>query len=134
MSKNDLTIVISGSFRRHLTGIHEKIKEFDKLGFKVLSPKISKPINPEEEFVILESDVTADEERLEKEHLQAIKEASVLYVFNFDGYLGNSVRLEIGYAIGVQKPIYTYEEVTEIPLKFFCKGATPEEIQRELKS
>jgi hypothetical protein len=132
--RSQLTIVISGSFRKHLSGIQEKIKEFEDLGIKVLSPDISRAINPEEEFVILESDTTTDPKRLEERHLDAIEEASALYLFNPSGYLGNSAQLEMGYALGLRKPIYSFEEMTDVSLRLFCTVASPEKINRVLRS
>ena len=132
MSTNILKIVISGSFRKHLPGIQDKIKEFKSLGFEVLSPVISTAVNPGEEFVFLESDKDNNPKELEEKHLQAIQEASTLYIFNPDGYLGNSTQMELGFALGVQKPIYSYEEIADVSLKLFCKVASPSQIRQYL--
>lgn len=39
-------------------------------------------------------------------HHKEIDQADVMFVFNLDGYAGNSVTLEIGYALGRGKPVY----------------------------
>ena len=42
-------------------------------------------------------------------HLQRIREADVIYVFNPNGYIGINTTLEIGFAHGLNKIIYVYE-------------------------
>ena len=39
-------------------------------------------------------------------HLERMDRAEVIFAFNKDGYLGNSVVMEIGYAYARRKPIY----------------------------
>ena len=39
-------------------------------------------------------------------HLERIDRADLVFVFNKDGYVGNSVALEIGYAYARRKPVY----------------------------
>jgi hypothetical protein len=48
-------------------------------------------------------------------HLERMDRAECIFVFNKDGYLGNSVVMEIGYAYARQKPIYV---LTPIPDQF----------------
>jgi NTP pyrophosphatase (non-canonical NTP hydrolase) len=127
------SIVVSGSFRKHFEGISRVIKEFENLGIQVLSPKPSKIMNPEHEFVILETDNTDDQKTLEQRHLEAIEKADALYLYNLDGYIGASTTLELGWAIALGKPIYSKEQSKDFTLKFFSgKIATPNEIQTEL--
>jgi nucleoside 2-deoxyribosyltransferase len=46
---------------------------------------------------------------LTHDHFCKIRMADVVFVFNKDGYAGNSTTLEIGYAIALGKPIYSLE-------------------------
>ena len=132
MSKN-LSIVISGSFRRYFDGISETVKAFEALGVDVLSPKASKVINPGEEFAVLETDDTDDPKTLEQRHLDAIVAADALYLYNPDGYIGDSSKMELGWAIALGKPVFCKELVADSTLKFFCGTvATPEEVNVEL--
>jgi nucleoside 2-deoxyribosyltransferase len=51
--------------------------------------------------------MTTDEARdAIMQHLQRMDRAEGVFVFNKDGYLGNSVVMEIGYAYAQRKPIY----------------------------
>ncbi len=132
MTKN-LSIVISGSFRRYFDGISETVKAFEALGIDVLSPKASKVINPGEEFAVLETDDTDDPKTLEQRHLDAIAAADALYLYDPDGYIGDSSKMELGWAIALGKPVFCKELVADSTLKFFCGTvATPEEVKTAL--
>lgn len=132
MTKN-LSIVISGSFRRYFDGISKTIKAFEAMGIDVLSPKASKVINPGEEFAVLETDDTDDPKTLEQRHLDAIAAADALYLYDPDGYIGDSSKMELGWAIAIGKPVFCKELVADSTLKFFCGTvATPEQVKTAL--
>lgn len=135
MSNNKLSVVISGSFRRSFTGISETVQKFESLGVRVLSPKASKVVNPGEEFAILETDDTKDPKTLEQRHLDAITNADALYLYDPDGYIGDSSKMELGWAIALGKPVFCKELVDDSTLGLFCgKVATPEQVKTELES
>lgn len=50
---------------------------------------------------------------LTHDHFYKIRKADIVYVYNKDGYIGNSTTLEIGYAVACDKPIYSLEEDNE---------------------
>jgi nucleoside 2-deoxyribosyltransferase len=51
--------------------------------------------------------MTADEARdAITQHLERMDRAECIFVFNKDGYLGNSVVMEIGYAYAQRRPVY----------------------------
>lgn len=128
-----LSIVVSGSFRKHFSGISKTIEQFEALNIAVLSPKPSRIINPEHNFAILETGGIDDPRVLEQHHLNAIEKADALYIYNLDGYIGASVTLELGWAIALGKPVYSKEKSEDFTLKFFSgKVATPDEIKKEL--
>lgn len=128
-----LSVVISGSFRRYFDGISETVKAFEALDIDVLSPKASKVINPGEEFAVLETDDTSDPQTLEQRHLDAITAADALYLYDPDGYIGDSSKMELGWAIALGKPVFCKELVADSTLKFFCGTvATPEQVKTVL--
>ncbi|HRN96197.1 MAG TPA: nucleoside 2-deoxyribosyltransferase [Candidatus Levybacteria bacterium] len=51
---------------------------------------------------------------LTHDHFYKIKMADVVFIFNKDGYVGNSTTLEIGYAMALGKPIYALSEDEEL--------------------
>ncbi len=62
---------------------------------------------------------------LAQAHFEAIDNSEALYVLCPDGYIGNSVRLEIGYALGRGIPVY-YSEATKDPVfDGLCSGVIP---------
>ena len=128
-----LTVVVSGSFRRFFPEIRETVLTFESLGVVVLSPAASEVINPDEEFAILKTDKTRDPKTLEQGHLDAITKADALYLYNPEGYLGDSSKMELGWAIALGKPVFCKEAMTDATLKFFCGTvATPEQVKGDL--
>lgn len=73
---------------------------------------------------------------LTHDHFQKIRMADVVFVYNQDGYVGNSTTLEIGYAKALDKPIYALinkdEEICRYIL-FSGFTSTPEELVKYLK-
>lgn len=120
--------VVSGSFRKFYQGIIQVIEDFERCGIEVLSPKISEVMNPENEFVILKSDPTNDIETLERSHLEKIREADFLYIYNPGGYIGKSVAMELGWALALNKPVYALEEPDDTVLSKFVMVKSPQEI------
>ena len=47
------------------------------------------------------------------DHFQKIRMADVVFIYNKGGYIGNSVTLEIGFAVALGKPIYALEADTK---------------------
>lgn len=50
---------------------------------------------------------------LTHEHFHKIELADVVFIYNKDGYSGNSTTLEIGYAVATKKPIYAFSDQDE---------------------
>jgi len=116
-----LKIVISGSFRKHYNDIRDAIKRFENLNIQVLSPQHSNVLNPDEDFVLLETDKIACPETLERAHLNEISNADALYLYNPEGYIGPASAMELGWAISLGKPIFAMEICKDATLKHFVK-------------
>ena len=133
MRGRTISIVVSGSFRKHLLGIQETIRRFESLDIKVLSPKHARPLNPDDAFVFLETDDVHDPGELERRHLEAIRSADALYIFNPDGYIGLSVAMELGWTLALGKRVFASAVVTDVTLKnFACTVATPKQVKDAL--
>lgn len=50
---------------------------------------------------------------LTHDHFQKIRSADVVFIFNKDGYIGNSVTLELGFAVALGKPVYAWIDKDE---------------------
>jgi nucleoside 2-deoxyribosyltransferase len=47
---------------------------------------------------------------LTHDHFYKIKMADVVFIYNKDGYMGNSSTMELGYAMALGKPIYAFSD------------------------
>jgi hypothetical protein len=63
-----------------------------------------------------------------------IDKADVVYVVNPNGYVGNSVSADMGYAYAKNKPIYSSNPLSDLPLTDLTMGVlSPEELVKLLK-
>lgn len=125
------TIVISGSIKKAGKGIEQFANKLEKLGVKVIYPNFN-----------LEKDLNNLSEHgarklftgLTIEYFNYIERADLVFVYNKDGYSGNSVTLEIGYAYAMKKPIYALTQDLEICRDVLFDGyaKTPKELIQKL--
>lgn len=113
--------VIIGSFRKHFREIIELKKELEKLQIKILSPKDCSIINPDDEFVIFQSDVTSDQKILQDVVFSKIRYSTFVILANFNDYIGRAATLEMGYAIAHGISILTLNPVKDVHLKPYCR-------------
>ena len=102
-------VVYVPHFYRASGGIWDRVHEFDK------------------PFVAL---------GLNNDHFYKISMADVVFIYNQDGYSGNSTTLEIGYATALKKPIYALSDQDEEICRqvlFRGKIETPEALLEKLK-
>lgn len=113
--------VICGSFRKHLNKI-VKIKVFlESKGICVLSPAGNLGVNPDDEFVILDSDPIDHHKILQDSVFAKIRRSSFIVVANIGGYLGTAALMEFGYAIAQGIDIYTIDPVEDPNLAPYCR-------------
>lgn len=124
------SVTISGSFRKYYSEICEARDIFELNGIFVFSPKKSTIINPLDDFVLLESDSKNKTMReLEDLHLRSIKDSTFLYVVSPKGYVGDTTRLEIGYAHAKHVPIFSSELIEDKLLREYVDNIyTPQEL------
>ena len=120
--------------RRFKPEIREFAKSLKKLGVVVYEPYLH---TGQDEWAKLSEDykkfVTLG---LTHDHFYKIQMADVVFIFNKDGYAGNSTTLEIGYAVALGKPIYALsgddEEISRHVL-FREIISSPIELAKKLK-
>lgn len=66
-----------------------------------------------------------EKKRLALEHYAAIDEADAVYLLTPDGYMGTSLKLELGYAIAKNKPIYFSEPTKDLGLDCYVEKFIP---------
>jgi nucleoside 2-deoxyribosyltransferase len=129
-----ITICASNRFAPEAEKFAEKLK---KLGVNVRIPhfyylslrwlgKSQKSSRDEKRFIT--TGLTLD-------HFQKIRKSDVIFIYNKDGYVGNGVTLEIGYATALDKPIYALSDKdTETCRDILFEGyaETPEKLIKML--
>jgi hypothetical protein len=113
--------VISGSFRKHLPAIYELRDFLEAKGVRVLSPIGQRALNPQDEFVLLDQDLFKDERTLQDGVFAKIRQSTFLVLANFDGYLGASATMEIGYAIAYGIQIFTLEATSDPNIRCYTR-------------
>lgn len=111
------SVVLSGSFRKHLDYILNVKKQLVKMNTKILSPRFEDPKNPGEEFVVFEGEEGLSPLELERYHLDMIDNCDALVVCSSNGYVGASALIEIGYAQAIGKRIIFTEKPEEFMLQ-----------------
>lgn len=104
------TLVICGS-RRFKLELRKFANQLKQLGIVVYEPYLH---SGQEEWINLSDDYKKFVALgLTHDHFYKIKMADVVFVYNKDGYSGNSTTLELGYAVALGKPIYALSDKDE---------------------
>lgn len=126
------SVVICGSrrFRPEMREFGEKLKE---LGVVVYEPYLH---SGKDEWENLSDDYKNFVALgLTHDHFYKIEMADVVFIYNKDGYAGNSTTLELGYAVSAGKPIYALSDKDEeICRHVLFRGfiSSPEELAKVL--
>lgn len=110
------SVVLSGSFRKHLEFILKIRTELVSNNVLVLSPRFTEPKNPGETFVVFSGEEGQSPLSLERHHLDSIDNADALIVCDPEGYVGASALIEIGYANELGKRIIFAQKPEEFML------------------
>lgn len=125
------SVVLCGS-RRFRPEIREFAKTLRELGVIVYEPYLhsgtdewDRLSDDYKEFVAL---------GLTHDHFYKIRMADVVFVYNKDGYSGNSTTLEIGYAAATNKPVYALANDEELCRRVLFREfiSSPEELVKRL--
>lgn len=67
-------------------------------------------------------------------HLENIRKADLVYIFNKGSYLGPAVTVEIGFSLALKKPIFSKAPIKDITVTNFIQGvASPHKLPKYLK-
>ncbi len=138
MKENDLKACVSGSFDKFKPEIDLAIDELNDFGVTVLSPgkgwlykpsqKIFNPL--EDKFRPLPSETGMKIKEIEDDFLSSVKKSDFLYVINPQGYIGNVVSLEIGFAIASGVPVFLQQKINPLVIE---NNSIWQEIEPKLK-
>lgn len=129
--KNMKSVVLCGS-RRFKPEIIEFGKKLKELGVTVFEPHLlcgqdewNNLSQEYKDFIIL---------GLTHDHFHKIRMANIVFVFNKDGYVGNSTTLEIGYAVALGKPVFALSPDEELSRNVLFREIiqTPEDLFKRL--
>lgn len=118
MRENELKCCISGSFFKFKPEIDRTIDEFKDLGVTVLAPDKGWLYIPNRvlrakymEFRPLPAERGMTIKQIEDSFLSKIKQSDFHYIANFEGYVGMSTCLEIGFATACGVPSFSIEQI-----------------------
>lgn len=111
--------VLCGSYRRDREGLARAYDELVATGCQVLSPRRMRFDNAE--FAQDEAERGLTPAQIEDWHLRAIAQADFVWLHAPDGCIGVSAAMEIGYAVGIGRPVFSNIEPTEIVLRRFVR-------------
>ena len=108
-----MKVVLCGS-RRFTDEIRQAEKKLKKAGHLVLAPILNKNRGIDK----LDSDLKRYAFLgLTHHHFEFIRKADICFIYNKNGYMGNSGTMELGFAVACNIPIYALEEDKEEPCR-----------------
>lgn len=115
--QSHLRCVVAGSFEKFKKEIDLCIDEFQDFGVMVLAPEKGWVFKPPQRlyrlqdriFRPLPKEMGMSARQIEDSFLEAILNSDFVYVVNPDGYVGNTVSFEIGFAIALGIPVYAQQ-------------------------
>ncbi|MBM2820333.1 MAG: hypothetical protein HW405_93 [Candidatus Berkelbacteria bacterium] len=112
--------IVLGSSMKFRSIVKDVLKELKTLGFNAVFPNIG--------CSNLNSDIakTAKEKKqMAFEHYKVIEKADAVYFILPNGYMGTSCKIELGYALAYEKPIYFSELTNQADLDCYIKKIIP---------
>lgn len=108
-----MKIVICGS-RKYYDEIREAGAKLKEAGFIVFEPFLNRDTG----IMNLSKNLKAYAfTGLTLHHFDLIRKSDICLIYNKDGYIGNSVTMELGYAVACALPIYAIEEDKDEPCR-----------------
>ena len=100
--------------------VRKTMSDFKKIGIIALFPNLDYSTENKDH-----ADTIEEKKRLAFEHYEAINEADAVYLLTPGGYMSTSCKLELGYAVAKNKPIYFSEPTNDIGLDCYANGFIP---------
>ncbi|MEL6498377.1 MAG: hypothetical protein AAFZ67_08490 [Planctomycetota bacterium] len=112
------SVVVIGSYRKHLAGMLSFCRFLEDNNIRVAHPRSDAVFgSTDEEFVRLNTDVSADEAIVQRQVFERMEMADAVVLYNPDGYVGNSGALEIGLALRGTTPVVTTNTPSDVTIR-----------------
>ena len=112
-------VVLSGSFRKDPEGLRRVFEDLQARGCQILSPQSVESARQIEGFVFMRGEEFQAPSEIERQHLEAIKSAELVWLFVPNSYLGLSAAFEIGFAHAMGVPVFCDTELSDPVLNPF---------------
>lgn len=117
------TVVICGSFRKHMNDVKKVASYCESKNIEVLSPKNLNVVDIfDDNFVLFHGEKIENEREtywIENKHTNSIENADAVLICNSNGYFGDTTIYEIGYAMACNKMIVLMDSSkTEFDMSF----------------
>ena len=112
--------IVIGCSMKYRNLVRETMKNLNDIGITPLFPNLDYSTEDKDDANTME-----EKKRLSLEHYAAIDEADRVYLLTPESYMGTSLKLELGYAIAKNKPIYFSEPTNDIGLDCYVKEFVP---------
>lgn len=100
--------------------VRKTMKDFEVIGITPLFPNLDYSTENKDDANTIE-----EKKRLALDHYAAIDEADKVYLITPEGYIGTSLKIELGYAIAKNKPVYFSEPTNDIGLDCYVQEFVP---------
>lgn len=119
-------VILCGSvrFRDQIASTMEALRA---IGLEPLFPNLNPEAGNRDQAID-----TAHKHRLALEHFQAADEADAAYFLLPGGYIGNSLKIELGYVVARDLPIYFSESTGDADLDAYASAIISVENLKEL--
>jgi len=114
------TAVLCGSFRREPDSLRIDLQGLEEIA-DVLSPTSVEFVGDWDGFVYTKPDEGSSPDELERNHLEALRDADFVWLHAPDGYVGPSATLEIGAAQEAGIPIFARTMPKDVTLRLFVR-------------
>lgn len=108
--------IVIGCSMKYTNLVRETMKNFETVGITPLFPNLDYSSENKDDANTID-----EKKRLALEHYAAIDEADKVYLITPEGYMGTSLKLELGYAVAKNKPVYFSEPTNDIGLDCYVK-------------
>lgn len=125
-------VAVSGTFHRDPEGLANLVLQLQRIGCQVLSPRSEYAVSADKNFVRFAGEESFDPTQIERWHLHAILHADALWLHCPAGYIGIATAMEIGFAVALNKPVFTLRRPNDEQIAGFVE-TLPDVFAMELK-